>query len=278
LIALLANPDSGSGEAGDVERLLARSGRQVTRFDLDQANEVALADPERVVVAGGDGSIGCGAAAAAQAGVPLGVIPVGTANDFARALELPDDLEAAVELAASGAATKRLDLGRVGERPFVNAASAGLSPVAARNAHGLKGALGPVAYTVGALRAGLFAQPVTARVSVDGRQTFEGGAWQVIVGLTGAFGGGADVEADPADGSLDVVVIEARSRARLVAHGYALRAGRVENQDGVVSARGRAIEVDTEGGAGFNVDGELIEESSAKFTVEPHAFEAVIGG
>jgi YegS/Rv2252/BmrU family lipid kinase len=276
LIALLANPDSGSGEAGDVERLLARSGHNVTRFDLDRADEVALADPERVVVAGGDGSIGCAAAAAARAGVPLGVVPVGTANDFARALELPDDLEPAAELAASGTGTERLDLGRAGERPFVNAASAGLSPVAARNAHGLKGALGPVAYTVGALRAGLFARPVEARVRVDGREVFDGRAWQVIVGLTGAFGGGAEVEADPADGNLDVVVIEARSRARLVAHGYALRAGRVEDQEGVISARGSSIEVDTSGGAGFNVDGELVEESAARFTVEPRAFDAVV--
>jgi YegS/Rv2252/BmrU family lipid kinase len=277
MIALLANPDSGSGEAGDVERLLARSGRQVTRFDLDRADEVPLADPERVVVAGGDGSIGCAAAAAARAGVPLGVVPVGTANDFARALELPDELEPAVELAASGTDTERLDLGRAGERPFVNAASAGLSPVAARNAHGLKGALGPVAYTVGALRAGLFAKPVAARVRVDGREVFAGEAWQVIVGLTGAFGGGAEVDADPADGSLDVVAIEARSRARLVVHGYALRAGRVEDQDGVVSARGATIEVETAGGAGFNIDGELVEEPSARFTVEPQAFEAVVG-
>ncbi len=56
----------------------------------------------------------------------------------------------------------------------MNAASAGLSPVAAREAHGLKRALGPLAYTVGALRAGLFAEPVTARVDVDGRPRFDG--------------------------------------------------------------------------------------------------------
>ena len=112
-------------------------------------------EPERIVVAGGDGSIGCAAGAAGGAAVPLGVVPVGTANDFARALGLPDDLDEAVELAATGARTRRLDLGAAGERPFVNAASAGLSPVAAGEAHGLKSALGPLAYAVGALRAGL---------------------------------------------------------------------------------------------------------------------------
>jgi diacylglycerol kinase family enzyme len=157
LIALLANPDSGSGEAGEVERQLRAHDDDVTRFELDQADDLVAANPSRIVVAGGDGSVGCGAAAAARAGVPLGVVAVGTANDFARAMDLPRELSDAVDLAATGTRTERLDLGRVGDRPFVNAASAGLSPVAAEKAHGLKRALGPLAYTVGALRAGLFA-------------------------------------------------------------------------------------------------------------------------
>ncbi len=279
MIALLANPDSGSGEAGEVERLLRAHDHNVTRFDLDDADDVVAANPDRVVVAGGDGSVGCAAAAAARAGVPLGVVAVGTANDFARALELPRTLTDAIELAAAGTRTRRLDLGRVGDRPFVNAASAGLSPVAAEKAHGLKRALGPFAYTVGALRAGLFAKPVHCTVTVDGKRCFEGDAWQVIVGLTGAFGGGAEVDADPSDGRLDVVAIEAGSRIKLVARGYGLRAGRVEEQKGVFTASGHTIAVDqlNGGGAGFNVDGELISDAHLEFTVEPDAFELVVG-
>ncbi len=277
MIALLANPDSGSGEAADVERALCARGLDVTRFDLERADEVAEATPERVIVAGGDGSIGSAAAAAAAAAVPLGVVAVGTANDFARALGLPEEAEDAIELAATGKRTACLDLGRVDRRPFVNAASTGLSPVAARNAHGLKRVLGPLSYTVGALRAGLFAEPVRARVTVDGSPAFDGRAWQVIVGLTGAFGGGAAVEADPADGRLDLVAIEARSRARLVLHGYGLRSGRVEDQEGVVTAAGTRIEVETDAEAGFNVDGELIDARRLAFTAEPRAFEVVVG-
>jgi YegS/Rv2252/BmrU family lipid kinase len=278
VIALLANPDSGSGGADGVERGLRARGLEVTRFELDRADEVVGASPQRVIVAGGDGSIGCAAEAAGVAGAPLGVVPVGTANDFARALELPDDREEALELAATGRRTACLDLGRVGgRRPFVNAASTGLSPVAARKAHGLKGLLGPLSYTVGALRAGLFAQPVRARVTVDGSSAFDGRAWQVIVGVTGAFGGGAGVDADPGDGKLDVVAIEARSRARLAVHGYGLRAGRVEEQEGVVTASGTRIEVETDGEAGFNVDGELADERRLEFTAEPRAYEVVVG-
>jgi YegS/Rv2252/BmrU family lipid kinase len=277
LIALLANPESGSGGAEGIERGLRARGLDVVRFELDRADDVAAAAPERVIVAGGDGSIGRAAEAAANARAPLGVVPVGTANDFARALGLPDDPAQATELAATGERRKCLDLGRVGRRPFVNAASTGLSPVAARKADGLKRFLGPLSYTVGALRAGLFAHPVEAHVAVDGRTAFEGRAWQLIVGLTGAFGGGAEVDSDPADGRLDLVAIEARSRARLVLHGYGLRLGTVEEQEGVITASGGRIEVDTDSDAGFNVDGELVDERRLEFTAEPRAFEVVVG-
>jgi diacylglycerol kinase family enzyme len=233
--------------------------------------------PHRIIVAGGDGSVGPAAAVAGRAGVPLGVVPVGTANDFARATGLPADAAEATALAATGRRTAALDLGRVGDRPFVNAASAGLSPVAARRAQGLKRVLGPLAYTMGAVRAGLFAAPVAARVGVDRKTIFEGYAWQVIVAVTGAFGAGAEVDADPADGRLDLVVIEAGSRARLLAHAYGLRAGRLEGRDGVVTARAAKVEVETDGRTGFNVDGELLTDAHLGFAVEPLAFELIVG-
>jgi diacylglycerol kinase (ATP) len=276
LIALLANPDSGSGEAGEVESLLKELGHRYARFDLEDADRVLAARARRIVVAGGDGSVGCAAEAAASAQVPLGVVAVGTANDFARVLGLPEDLADAVELAAGGSRTKRLDLGLAGGRPFVNAASAGLSPVAARKAHGLKGALGPLAYTVGALRAGLLAKPIACAATVDGELAFEGSAWQLTVGVTGAFGGGSEIDADPADGMLDLVVIEAGSRARLVRHAYGLRSGAVEGQPGVINRSGREIKVRTDGG-GFNVDGELVDAGELTFALRAGAFEVVTG-
>ncbi len=274
---MLANRDSGQGEAQEVERMLRERGDEPKRFALDESDDVVAFGPSRIIVAGGDGSVGCGAAAAARSGVPLGVVPVGTANDFARALEIPDGLEEAVELAASGIETRAVDLGRVGDRPFVNAASAGLAPVAAREADSLKQRLGPLAYLVGAVRAGISADPIRCRVVCDESELFEGEAWQVIVACTGAFGGGSEVEADPHDGVLDVVVIEGSSRARLVHRAYGIRAGGIEEQTGVITGEGRSVDVDTDGVTGFNVDGEVLEDSHLHFTVEPRAFEVVVG-
>ena len=124
--------------------------------------------------------------------------------------------EAAV-LAATGERTKPLELGRLSDgRPFVNVASAGLASVAARNAQPLKPRLGPLAYGVGAARAAATEAPLRATVRVDGRTDFDGRSWQVIVAVSGAFGGGSGVaEADPDDGRLDVVVLPAGSRLGL---------------------------------------------------------------
>ena len=276
-VALLANPESGDGEGTQVDRLLAGRGVDVKVFDLDRCDAAIETSPDRIAVAGGDGSIACAAEAAGRAGVPLAVIPVGTANDFARAVGIPQEPGPAIELAVDGSRTRRLDLGLAGERPFVNAVSAGLSPDAARNAHGLKRLLGPFAYAAGAVRAGLTTAPVRCEVRCDGETLFSGRAWQVTVGLTGAFGGGAEVEADPRDGLLDVVVIEAGSRLRLIAHAYGMRVGSIEDQQGVVTGSGREVEVVTAGGTGFNVDGELVEAERLRLSLRPRAYDVVVG-
>jgi YegS/Rv2252/BmrU family lipid kinase len=276
-IALLANPGSGSGEAERVEDELRELGAQVSRFALDEWEAAAEAGTERIVVAGGDGSIGCAAAAASRATVALGVVPAGTANDFARALELPSDLAEACRLALEGESTQSLELGLMGERPFVNVASLGLPPAAARRAKRMKRLLGAGAYALGAVRAGLSANPVACTVRCDGTEVFAGEAWQATVACTGAFGGGADVVADPRDGYLNVVVIEATSRAALVVRAYGLRAGGLESQRGVRSCRAQRVDVDVPEDTSYNVDGEVVEAGPSTFTVRANAFEVVVG-
>ncbi len=277
MIALLANPDSGQGEADEVEEAMRGLGVDVTAFGFDQVDRAIAAEPDRLVVAGGDGSLGSVAASAARAEIPFAVVPTGTANDFARALGIPLGTGEAVRLAVGGEQTRRIDIAHMDDRPFLNVASLGMSPVAAEHAAGLKGALGPLAYTVGALRAGLEADAVNCTVRCDGEDLFGGEAWQATVACTGAFGGGSSVDANPADGRLDVIVIEAESRARLVRHAYGLRAGEIERQPGVHKLRCAAAEVELDGAEPFNVDGELVESGSCRFDVEPAAVSVVVG-
>jgi diacylglycerol kinase family enzyme len=273
-LAVAANTASGGGL--DPAPLLAvMPGAEL--FGCDEFERISAWRPERIAVAGGDGTIGPLAALAGRLDVPLAVIPAGTANDFARVHGLPDDPVAAARLAATGTTTRTLDLGELADgRPFVNVASAGLASVAARRAQPLKHRLGPLAYAVGAARAAATARPLRATVRAGDRALFSGSCWQVIVAVSGAFGGGSGVaEADPRDGVLDVVVVPAGSRLGLARRAWGLRTETIARQRGVEHARGRVIEVESNG-AELNVDGELRRGGLERVTVRPRAFSLVV--
>jgi diacylglycerol kinase (ATP) len=291
-LALIANPRSGA--APDPDELAARlraDGAAVSwvpieaiadehRGELEDGALDALraaGRPDRIVVAGGDGSIGPAALCAARLRVALAVVPAGTANDFARAKGLPLDLEPACALAGSPQArTARADLGMAGGRPFVNAAAAGLSVVAAHAAKPHKSRLGALAYAIGAMRAGLTAAPLRGVVTCGGDERFAGRAWQVVVGVTGAFGGGSEIGATRADdGLLDVAIVPAGSRVGLARRALGMRTGRLTEQAGVTHARAAVVEVELGGHPAFNVDGETCRCDPARFTHRHGGFDVV---
>jgi len=277
-VALIANRDSGGGlDTGPLVAAMERHGAEVAEFALGDLEQVAGVD--RVVVAGGDGSIACVAEVAGRLGVPLGVIPVGTANDYARATGLPRDRVAAAELAVRGTELRRYELGRLGDgHPFVNVASAGLASVAARRADPLKPRLGPLAYAAGAVHAAVAAAPLRCTVRADDATVFDGEAWQVIVAVTGAFGGGSGVgAADPSDGVLDVTVIPAGSRIGLARRAWGLKRHTIAEQGGVEHHRGDVIAVDVPPGTEFNADGEVRDAGLDRVTVERDAYSLVSG-
>lgn len=277
IIALLANPDSGDGDSRRAARRLRRDGARVREFAPHQAGEAARSGAERIAVAGGDGSIAPAASAAGRAGIPVAVIPVGTANDFAAAAGLPEALDDACRLAARGAHLRRTDLAWLGERPFVNVASAGLAPQAAKLASGLKGALGPLAYFAGAVAAAARSRPVRCALACDGEPLFAGEAWQAVVGCSGAFGAGSSIGGSSEDRLLHAVAVPAGTRLGLLRRAYGLRRGTVAEQPGVAAAEGRRVALDLPPGTELNVDGELVESGPVTVRIEPGAFELVVG-
>jgi diacylglycerol kinase family enzyme len=244
-------------------------------FGLDELERI---DADRIVVCGGDGTIAPVAARAGELGVPLAVIPGGTANDFARANELPGEIEAAARLAREGTTVRALELGRLSTgRPFVNVASAGLSSLAGRRAQPLKSRFGPLAYGLGAVRAAASGRPLRIGVRVDGAEVFAGGAWQIMVACTGAFGGGSGIgAADATDGKLDVVVVPGGSRAALARRAWGLRTQTIERQRAVEHFEGRVVEVALPDGAELNVDGEFVKTGLDRVTARAGAFGLVV--
>jgi diacylglycerol kinase (ATP) len=282
-IALAANTASGGGLDPDpLVEAMRRHGAEVELFGCEdeELERAAASEPDRLAVAGGDGTIGRAAAVASRVRIPLAVLPTGTANDYARAHGLPDDPGEAAELAATSEATRRLELGRLADgRPFVNVASAGLAAQAARYASPFKPVLGPLAYAVGALRAAAFESPLECSVRVDGELAYSGGAWQLIVAVTGAFGGGSDIGvADPHDGVLDVAVLPAGSRLALARRAWGLRRGTITEQKPVEHFRGSVMEIGLRGDTELNVDGEIREGGLERVTVEPDAYTLIVPG
>jgi diacylglycerol kinase (ATP) len=281
-VALIANRNSGgSTDQDEVTTALEAHGARLWRFDLDPGSlrRAERADVQRIVVVGGDGSIGPAASVAARLDVPLAVIPTGTANDFARSQQIPVDVPRAAALAIESDHLRRMDLGRLSSGcPFVNVANTGISTTAAREAAPLKRLLGPVAYGVGAVRAASKAALLPCRIRVDGDELFDGKCWQVLIGVTGAFGGGSEFgPGDPRDGLLDVAVLPAGSRLGLVRRAWGLRVGSVSEQADVLHRQGCAVELDLPPGTELNVDGEVVTAGrSERVTLESRAFALVV--
>jgi YegS/Rv2252/BmrU family lipid kinase len=150
----------------------------------------------------------------------VALLPAGTGNDLARAIGLPPDpVTAAMELA--DARPRTLDLLDCGPRRAANGINAGFAAAATDVlSRRVKKALGPAAYMVGGMRAGMNPPTWPARVEVDGR-VVEGEALAVVVGNGGSFGGGRWLipDADVGDGLLDVLVVPAAvSKAKLARH------------------------------------------------------------
>jgi YegS/Rv2252/BmrU family lipid kinase len=196
-----------AGDPGDAETLAA-----------ELAGEVDV-----LVVFGGDGTVhevANGLPLAGGDGPLVALLPAGTGNDLARALGLPPDpVAAAAEL--DGARPRALDLLDCGPRRAANGINAGFAAAATDVlSRRVKKALGPAAYLVGGLWAGINPPTWPARVEVDGR-VVEGEALAVVVGNGGSFGGGRWLipDADVGDGLLDVLVVPAGvSKARLARH------------------------------------------------------------
>jgi diacylglycerol kinase family enzyme len=186
-----------AGDPGDAETLAAELAAEV----------------DVLVVFGGDGTVH-----EVANGLPLGgdgplvaLLPAGTGNDLARALGMPPDpVAAAGELA--DARPRTLDLLDCGPRRAANGVNAGFAAAATDTLpRALKKVLGPAAYVVGGVRAGINPPTWPARVEVDGK-VVEGEALAVVVGNGGSFGGGRWL-------MLDVLVVPAAvSKARLARH------------------------------------------------------------
>ncbi len=284
-LLLITNAEAG-GTQEDLERALAvlRSGGDVEIAHTGAQGELDgvlhRRGGRRVVVAGGDGTLHAVVAALHRrhelGETPLGLLPLGTGNDFARGAGIPLDPEEAARVVLDGK-TREMDLivDCLGEI-VVNNVHAGVGAEANRNAGRWKQKLGKAGYLVGAMTAAVNPPFVRLRVEVDGAVVtdLDRRVLQVAIGNGAKVGGGTDLtpEAHPRDGKMDVMVSYAVGLPARIGYAAKLRQGRHPERTDVTYVRGSSVTV---AGQGFYcvADGELFgPERNRTWHLEPAAF------
>lgn len=244
-------------------------------------DQVIAEGHDLVVIGGGDGTVSYAAGRVAGTQVALGVLPLGTANDFARTLEIPTNLAEACATVAAGKVVD-IDLGRANGEPFLNVASVGLS-VAVTEALSprLKRYIGPLAYSIATLRAYSRHKPFRARLEFpDGdHQPLElDDLLQVAVGNGRHYGGGNTVSptAGIDDHILDIYAILAGPLREHVSIARLLKDGSFIEHDRVVHLTSRHVRVTTEPPLPVNLDGEIATATPADFTIQRNAVHVVV--
>ncbi len=295
-----------AGRAALIVNTRSRSGERTFFEALDRLEELgvqlgatyAIRDPVRLpetvrevlhdgsayrllILGGGDGSVSSIVDFLAHRHVTLGLLPLGTANDFARTLEMPSDVEEACQTIASGKVVD-VDLGLAGENYYVNVASVGLSVgVTQTLTPGLKRRIGALAYPTAAIKAFLGHEPFSARL------TFPGGDYepveyerllQVAVGNGRFYGGGMVVapESGIDDRRLDIYAIELGRRRDLIGVARYLKSGDFIRSESVSHYRTERVRLETDPELPLNIDGEVVSRTPQDFSVVHNALKVLV--
>ncbi len=239
-------------------------------------------DGDRVVVAGGDGSLHLVVTLLDELGrlpaTAVGLVPMGTGNDFAAGMGVPEDPVDAARAYLDGR-PRRLDLLETDDgEVVVNAAHAGLGAVASDRAQAVKPIAGPLAYPLAALASGAAQEEYALEVTVDGAVVHDGPTLLVLAANGPCLGGGTRlcVGADPADGLLDVLVIGELSTGARAGLAMDIQRGTHVERDDVHAYQGTRLRIRGEA-VDHSRDGELRHDlTDATYTMRSAAWDLLL--
>jgi len=248
--------------------------------DPEQLSEVICRYRDQVdlvIVGGGDGTLNAAAAGLVETRLPLGILPLGTANDLARTLGIPTAIPQACNIIATGRKLP-IDLGCVNDRYFFNVASFGLSTkITEQLTKDVKKRWGVFAYAATALRVLWQTRPFRAEIRLNG-ETIYVKTVQISVGNGRFYGGGMAIAHDATinDQKLDLYSLEINHWWQIIPILPAMARGRQANWPRVVAREAQEVEVLTRKRRSINTDGEITTQTPAQFRVLPQALTVMV--
>ena len=264
---------------GAVVRMTTRKG-DAARF----ARSAITKGFDYIIAAGGDGTLNeviNGVAAKADR-IQVGLLPLGTGNDFARTLELPSSIDDNIDILLSQQTTA-IDLVRIKSdrvRYLVNVSAGGFSGlVNEKLTPEVKDTWGPLAYVRSAAAALPEMHAYRANIVIDGAERLSIDLHNVIIANGRFVAGGLPVapEADPRDGLFDVILIRKCSKPEMVFLAAQMLLGKHLASDAIIWRRAAKISIRSRPKMWFNADGELISNEPAIFQIMPRALHFVVG-
>lgn len=229
-----------------------------------------------IIVGGGDGSLSCAVDHMLEDECVFALLPLGTANSFARTLGIPLDLDGAIETIVSGR-LRRIDLGVIDGDYFVNSAAIGLAPLVGDSIpRPLKKYFGRFGYLIWALwcLARFHAFDLTVETEGEVRQL---PAVEVRI-ANGRFHGGVEVVEDSRVDSGEIVVqaVTGRARTTLIKNWLAMLLKLPHRRESTVSFHARSLRLSTDPPLAISIDGEVTAHTPANVEVAPRAIQVVV--
>jgi len=255
------------------------------RKDLEKCVRQAIRDgTQRIVAGGGDGTLNAVANAIIKGDkrpkVSLGILPLGTANDFAKGAGIDStDLRSALHLACTGRPTK-IDVGLMNDRYFVNVASAGFgAEVTATTSQEMKNLLGGMAYSIMGFVRALQLAPYEGRLILPDRTMTEDSMLIMAVGNSRFAGGGYEVTpgASMTDGLLDLAVVRGLFPDDLNRIVGELRDPMNPGNEHLLYRQLSTVTIETGKPLHVNLDGEATKGTRFEFRCIPEALSIVQG-
>lgn len=230
-----------------------------------------------VIIGGGDGTLNAAVEGLVETQLPLGILPLGTANDLARTLGIPVSIPKACNIIAAGQ-SQQIDLGWVNGKYFFNVASLGISTrITQRLTQRAKRRWGVLAYAATALQVIWQTRPFQAEIRFN-HQSIRVKTVQISVGNGRFYGGGMAIAHDAAidDQRLDLYSLELKHWWQIFLLLPAITRGRQANWLGIRTLQAQEIEIITRSPHSINTDGELTTYTPAHFRVVPQALSVLL--